>query len=68
MHIVLAFLCISLAVIPECSSLPTKGNSEIRNSINSITNLAQITLAHINKLRTEVCTVFNVHIVSHSKV
>lgn len=62
MHIFLALVYVSLVVAPGCSSLPTKEDS-IRNTINSIVNIAQITLVHIRKLRTKVCPVFNRSIV-----
>lgn len=58
MYIPLALLYLSLVVAPEGSSLPTKGDS-VRNTINSMINIAQITLVHIKKLRTRVCTVLN---------
>lgn len=61
MHIFLALLYLSLVVTPESSSLPIKEES-IRNTINSIINIAQITLVHIRKLKTKVRTVLNVHI------
>ncbi|XP_035534060.1 leptin b [Morone saxatilis] len=51
MHVTLALLYVSLVVMPGC--LPTKGES-IRNTINSIVNIAQITLVHIRKLRTKL--------------
>ncbi|KAM9334653.1 leptin b [Symphorus nematophorus] len=53
MHIFLVLLYVALVAVPECSSLPTKGES-IRNTINSIINIAQITLVHIKKLRTKL--------------
>nr|XP_046235716.1 leptin-B-like [Scatophagus argus] len=53
MHTFLALLCVSLVVAPGCSSLPTKGDF-IRDTINSIINIAQITLFHIRKLRTKL--------------
>ncbi|XP_041820269.1 leptin-B-like [Chelmon rostratus] len=48
-----ALLYVALVAAPGCSSLPTKGDS-IRNTINSIVNIAQITLVHIKKLRTKL--------------
>ncbi|XP_062300047.1 leptin-B-like [Scomber scombrus] len=51
MHIFLALLCISVAAAPMCMSVPAKGAS-VRNTIHSITSIAQITLVHIKKLRT----------------
>lgn len=53
MHILLIFVYISLMVPPECSGLPTRGDS-VKNTINSIISIAQITLVHITKLRTKV--------------
>uniref|UniRef100_A0A3P8SCT2 Leptin n=1 Tax=Amphiprion percula TaxID=161767 RepID=A0A3P8SCT2_AMPPE len=52
MHIILALLYLSLMVAPECSTLPTKGNST--RHVNSIINIAQITLIHIKKLRAKL--------------
>ncbi|XP_051248438.1 leptin b [Dicentrarchus labrax] len=51
MHVTLALLYVSLVVMPGC--LPTNGES-IRNTINSIVNIAQITLVHIKKLKTKL--------------
>nr|AKM16802.1 leptin B [Scomber japonicus] len=53
MHILLALLCISVAAAPMCMSVPTKGAS-VRNTMHSITSIAQTTLVHIKKLRTEL--------------
>lgn len=55
MHVLLALLYVFLVAAPACASLPTKGDS-IRNTIHNIINIAQITLVHIKKLRTKVCT------------
>ncbi|XP_042367657.1 leptin-B-like [Plectropomus leopardus] len=51
MHIFWTLLFVCLVAAPGCSSLPTKGDS-IKNTIQTITNIAQITLVHIKKLRT----------------
>ncbi|XP_076579041.1 leptin b [Chaetodon auriga] len=53
MQIPLALLYVSFVAAPGCSSLPTRGDS-IRNTINSIINIAQITLVHIKKLKTKL--------------
>ncbi|XP_069571904.1 leptin-B-like [Brachyistius frenatus] len=51
MHVLLALLYVSLIAAPECTSLPTKGDS-IRSTTHNILNIAKITLIHIEKLRT----------------
>uniref|UniRef100_A0A3Q1FFR9 Leptin-B-like n=2 Tax=Acanthochromis polyacanthus TaxID=80966 RepID=A0A3Q1FFR9_9TELE len=52
MHIILALLFLSLTGPPECSTLLMKGNS--KRDVNSIINIAQITLIHIKKLRAKL--------------
>lgn len=56
MKILPAVLFVSLVVAHGCSSLPKRSDS-IRNTIRSITNIAQTTLVHIRILRAKVCTV-----------
>uniref|UniRef100_A0A672IZE3 Leptin-B-like n=1 Tax=Salarias fasciatus TaxID=181472 RepID=A0A672IZE3_SALFA len=60
MHVSIALLYISLMAAPECTSLPTTEDS-IRISISSIINIAQITLVHIDKLKTTVSAQIEVH-------
>lgn len=56
MQILSVILFVSLVVAHSCSSLPKRDDS-IRNTIRSITNIAQTTLVHIRILRAKVCTV-----------
>lgn len=62
MHILLVLLCVCVAAAPGRTSLPTNGES-MRNTIHSIISIAQITLVHIKKLRTKVCTLLYISIV-----
>lgn len=55
MHIFLALLYLSV-VTHESSSLPVKEES-IRNTMDSIINIARTTLVHIRKVKTKVRTV-----------
>ncbi|KAM8739929.1 leptin b [Acanthopagrus schlegelii] len=53
MKILPAVLFVSLVVAHGCSSLPRRSDS-IRNTIRSITNIAQTTLVHISILRAKL--------------
>eukprot|EP00064_Thunnus_orientalis_P015943 superscaffoldBa00003061_g16006 len=65
MRILLALLCVSVAAAPGCTSLPTKGEST-RNTIQSIINIAQITLVHIKKLRTKLPVAPQIEVITPS--
>lgn len=65
MHIPLALLF--LVAAPGCASVSTKRDS-IRNTRHNIINIAQITLVHIKKLRTKVCTLLHTSIVYNQSV
>ncbi|XP_030296403.1 leptin b isoform X2 [Sparus aurata] len=53
MQILSVILFVSLVVAHSCSSLPKRDDS-IRNTIRSITNIAQTTLVHIRILRAKL--------------
>ncbi|XP_074553832.1 leptin-B-like [Halichoeres trimaculatus] len=53
MHLLWAFLFVSLAVAPGCSNLSTKEES-IRNANEKLIHIAKITLMHIKMLQTEL--------------
>ncbi|XP_034528932.1 leptin-B-like [Notolabrus celidotus] len=53
MHFLGACLFFLLAGAPGCSSLSTKAES-IKNTVNRLHIIAQITLLHVKKLRTEL--------------